>query len=123
MLRILIVDDEPAVREAVCRALMRAGHAPVAVAGVKPCLAALQASEFDVVVTDMLMPELDGIELLQIMRDGGDWPPVLAMSGGGPYGSDSLLPMAKMLGAKATLKKPFAPAELVAAVEAMVATP
>ena len=64
--------------------------------------------------------ERDGIELILELRRTSRPVPVLAMSGGSAYGADRVLPMARMLGAEATLRKPFLPSELVAAVEAIV---
>jgi DNA-binding response OmpR family regulator len=119
MLRILVVDDEPALRDTLSRALRRAGHDAMAVGNGRSGLEALQQDSFDAVITDIFMPECDGIELIREMRAGQHREPVLAISGGGTYGNDFLLPMARMLGAQATLRKPFAPSEVVAAVEAI----
>ena len=121
MLRILVVDDEPAVRDAVSMALRRAGHDPVAVRNGRDGLAALENGGFDAVVTDIFMPQRDGVELIRALRGAARPVPVLAMSGGSAYGADAVLPMARMLGAQATLRKPFLPSELVAAVEAVAA--
>lgn len=123
MLRILVIDDESAVRDAVSVALRRAGHEPVPVRNGQDGLAALQNGRFDAVVTDMFMPQRDGIELILALRSAPHPVPVLAMSGGSAYGADGVLPMARMLGAEATLRKPFLPSELVAAVEAIAAGP
>lgn len=119
MLRVLVVDDEPAVRDTLSRALRRAGHDAVAVATARDGVIAIDAGRFDAVVTDICMPEVDGIELIRRLRTATQPLPVLAISGGGVSGIDGLLPMAELLGARATLHKPFAPSELVAAVEAI----
>lgn len=119
MLRVLVVDDEPALRDTISRALRRAGHEAMAVGDGRAGLEALQRDDFDAVITDILMPECDGIELIREMRAGQHREPVLAISGGGIYRDEFLLPMAKMLGAQATLRKPFAPSDVVAAVEAI----
>lgn len=119
MLRVLVVEDEPDLREVVSAALRRAGHEALAAENGGAGLAALEAERFDAVVTDVFMPEADGIELIRALRAANRREPVLAMSGGGNYGNESLLPMAKTLGAQGTLRKPFTPSELVAAVEAI----
>jgi len=119
MLRILVVDNEPSVRDAVSTALRRAGHDTVAVGNRMAGLRALQGGGFDVMVTDVVMLERTGIELLQALRAIGRPVPVLAMSGGSDYGAGGAQPM--VLDAEATLSKPFVPAELVAAVEAIAA--
>ena len=120
-LRVLVVDDEPAVRDTVSRALKRAGHDTVAVADGLAGMCAVEAGGFDAVVTDICMPGRDGIELIRSLRASAPMIPVLAISGGGACSIDGLLPMAELLGARAILRKPFAPSELVAAVEGIVA--
>jgi two-component system response regulator MprA len=119
MLRILIVDDEPALRDTLSRTLRRAGHEAMVVGNGRSGLEALRQDSFDAVITDIFMPDCDGIELIREMRAGQHREPILAISGGGTYGNDALLPMARMLGAQATLRKPFVPSEVVAAVEAI----
>jgi DNA-binding response OmpR family regulator len=121
IMRVLIVDDEQGVRDTVSHALKRAGHEAVAVANGRAGMSAIEAGGFDAVVTDICMPERDGIELIRTLRAADPPLPVLAISGGGAYGVDGLLKMAELLGARATLRKPFAPSELVAAVEAISA--
>jgi CheY-like chemotaxis protein len=121
MLRILVVDEEPTVRAAVSMALRRAGHDAVEVGSGKAGLRALQDGGFDAVVTDVRMLERTGVELLRALRAIGRPVPVLAMSGGSAYGADGVRPMVQLLDAEATLSKPFVPAELVAAVEAIAA--
>lgn len=70
MARILIVDDEPDVRMYVDRALGAMGHDPVAVADGFAALAALQGATFDLMLTDIAMPGMDGISLsLQVEKD------------------------------------------------------
>jgi DNA-binding response OmpR family regulator len=121
MLRVLVVDDELAVRDTVTRALRRAGHEAVAVATGQAGMDTIKCGAFDAVVTDICMPERDGIELIRVLQAEQPKVPVLAISGGGGCSIDGLLPMAELLGARKTLRKPFAPAELVAAVEAIAA--
>lgn len=119
MLRVLIVDDEPAIRDTVALALRRAGHETVAVSSVRARGEALQSGRFDAIVADALIPARNCLELVELLQARVPQVPVLAMSGGG-YGAEGALPIMKLLGAQATLSKPFAPAELVAVVEAMV---
>ncbi len=119
MLRILVVEDEAELRDIASAALRHAGHEAVVASDGGGGLAALALGRFDLVVTDILMPECDGIELIRSLRMAGRREPVLAVSGGGNYGSDLLLQMTTILGAQATLRKPFRPMELVAAVEAI----
>lgn len=119
MLRVLVVDDEPELRENASEALRWAGHQAVTAGDGVDGLAALAAGRFDAVVTDVFMPKCDGIELIRTLRAAGRRMPVIVVSGGGAFGNYSLLAMAKLLGAQATLRKPYSLKELVAIVEAL----
>jgi CheY-like chemotaxis protein len=78
----------------------------------------LKSERFDLIVTDIVMPEKDGIATIMDIRKGDPATPILAMSGGGNIGSQGdLLLMAKQLGATATLVKPFDRAALLAKVQ------
>lgn len=113
MARVLIVDDEPAVRRTVVRFLRRSGFdvdeaedgaaALKAVANVRP----------DVVITDVNMPDMDGIELLAALRSGDPELPVIVISGGGVIPKRVLLKNANMLGATFTIAKPFTMDEIL----------
>jgi two-component system cell cycle response regulator CpdR len=79
--KILIAEDDTAVREFVSRALVNAGHEVVAAADGLQALEALENDEFDLLLSDIVMPQLDGIALaLKVFRD---WPdlPILLMTG------------------------------------------
>lgn len=80
MARVLIAEDEPAVREFLVRALAQAGHAPVAVADGQMAIERLERDRFDLLVTDIVMPHVDGVQLA--LKAGRDWPgmPVLLMT-------------------------------------------
>lgn len=123
MARILLIDDDEALRVAISRSLTAAGHEVIEAAHGGPALARLAAGGIDLILTDLLMPEVEGMELLAAVRRR--WPavPVLVMSGGFtaglfPGASADYLRMAQQLGAARTLAKPFDKAALLAAVEA-----
>lgn len=78
----------------------------------------LELEQFDLVVSDMLMPDSDGIELLAIVRTLPSPPRVIVMSGGGIASVDYYLKLAKKLGAHSVLQKPFATAALLSTVNA-----
>jgi two-component system, cell cycle response regulator CpdR len=81
MARILIAEDEASVQEFVQRALQHAGHETVAVADGLAALAALKGSDFDLLLTDIVMPGLDGISLaLKVSKDHPDMK-ILLMTG------------------------------------------
>ncbi len=78
----------------------------------------MKRESFDLLITDLLMPEKDGIETILEIRRVNETLPILAISGGGKYGArGDLLRMAQRLGATATLQKPFSREQLVAAVD------
>lgn len=78
----------------------------------------MKTRQFDLLITDLLMPEKDGIETIVEIRRVDATLPILAISGGGRYGARSdLLRMAQRLGANASLQKPFSKEELLSAVE------
>ncbi|HUN52142.1 MAG TPA: response regulator, partial [Candidatus Sulfotelmatobacter sp.] len=111
---ILIVDDDGNSCVLLQRVLTRAGFAVKTTGHGRDALDYLRGAAVDLVVTDMLMPEMDGIELMQILRS--EWPdlPVLAMSGVDEW--EKYLGIAMNLGAKAGLRKPIEGEALLQAV-------
>jgi len=105
MPRILIIDDDAAVRTTVRHLLERAGYQIIEAGDGREGSRMLDG--VDVVITDLLMPEVDGVDLLGMIRREGHTLPVIAMSGGGKVDSKSYLDVAKALGAFATIAKPF----------------
>jgi DNA-binding response OmpR family regulator len=115
--RVLLVEDDFEVR-AVLRARLRSEGFAVEVAGDGiEAFHMFFARRFDVVVTDIFLPRENGIRLIRSLRSRRPRLPVVAISGGGPQGDRSALQVAGAIGADALLEKPFAPAELVAAVK------
>ena len=121
MARILVVDDIPGVRKSIVAGLKRQGHDIREAANGRDALDQFKQDVPDLVITDMLMPEMDGLDLIdQIKTQPARTCRVLAMSGGGSFvsTSDALL-MAKSA-ADAVLEKPFDSVELCAAVDALL---
>ena len=117
-LAILVVDDHPIMREVVCQILEDAGHQVRDAGDGQEALRKLSAARFDLVVTDIVMPEMDGIELIGEMRRRYPEVRVIAMSGGGErFPLKDGLAIARRLGAGLTLNKPFLPEQLIQAVE------
>ncbi|WP_439816757.1 response regulator [Zavarzinia sp. CC-PAN008] len=104
MARILVIDDQESVRTMVCTLLAAAGHDPVAVASGTLALRLLNRG-FDLVVTDVMMPEMDGLELLRHLRARDPDLPVLVMSAGWNNPHINVLNIAAKLGAHATVPK------------------
>ena len=126
MARVLVVDDDSLVRGTIRLALQRAKHEVLEAEDGEKALALLKnlnAGPVDLVITDIIMPEIDGIGLVTALHKR--YPPlrILVISGGGRTRNLDFLRMAKELGAHATLPKPFAPEQLLAAVEEALASP
>jgi CheY-like chemotaxis protein len=113
MARILIVDDEPDILVILDRMLRKMNHETVQAANGKEAVRRLEESSFDLVITDLIMPESEGIETISAVRRR--WPglKIIAMSGGGRQSPVPYLAVAATLGADATLAKPFERADLV----------
>ena len=116
---ILVVDDEPALREILSRVLTDAGHRVVGAGNGKEASKALSSGAFDIVLTDVIMPEKDGMQVISELRKKFPLVRIIAMSGGGHVSRDQYLKIAKGLGAHAVLEKPFANQQLLATVEAI----
>ena len=82
MSKILVVDDEPVVRELTVEILRRSGYEPHGVPSAKEALELLDQEPFDLVVSDVVMPEMTGVEFLYKLRERLPDLPVLLMTGG-----------------------------------------
>ena len=118
-LSVLVVDDSMHVVEFISELLRREGHAVVSARSGREAAAILDSLAVDVLITDVLMPEGDGIELLhRLRRAERHIPRIVAISGGGRYvDSQNCLTIAAGAGAQVCLKKPFTDVELLAALE------
>ena len=115
-MRILVVDDEPAVRDLTVEILRRSGYEPQGVPTARRALDLLDEEQFDLVVSDVVMPEMTGVEFLYELRERGLELPVVLMTGGSKEPERAT--KAVELGACSLIYKPFSNAELTAAVEA-----
>ena len=118
MARVLVIDDDAQTRRMVCEVLGRAGHATIEAADGRVGLARFRECPADVIVTDIFMPEQDGLEVILEFRREFPRVGVIAISGGGGQSPMDYLPFARALGAARTLAKPFTPSELLDAVRA-----
>jgi CheY-like chemotaxis protein len=122
MAHILLVEDSPEVSLTVREILASSGHTIEDVASGKEAITALQAGKFDVIVSDIWMPEMDGIALLKEIRGAGNDIPVVVISGGAPNAPLTYTaPLAATFGANMVVYKPFEKAELLKAVETVLA--
>jgi len=115
---ILVVDDDPMLRRTLHAILEKAGHTVVEAEDGKQALALFAANKPDLVLTDIIMPNRDGIETLGELRRQDPRLPIIAMSGGGRTGGELFLKLANGLGATRTLAKPIRQSDLIEAVDA-----
>jgi DNA-binding NtrC family response regulator len=110
--KVLVVDDEAGIRSAVRRALVSVGHEVWDVPGGTEALPLLDVVDFDLIITDVYMDAVDGMELLMRVQQMGLRVPIVVITGGGHASADDILDMARRCGAAATLDKPFTPRQL-----------
>ena len=121
--RLLVIDDDNLVRAALTDMLQTAGFEVVTVSNGRLGLELLDTSPVDAIITDILMPEQEGLETIREARQRFPDIRILAISGGGAGGGETqLLRFAESFGADQTLPKPFTGSQLVAAVRALLAS-
>lgn len=121
--KILIVDDEAPMLFVIQHLLRAEGYQVSTATNGKAAIEIAAKHKFDLIITDLIMPRMDGIELILALRVTHPKTPVIAMSGGWNGGSQSYLRLAAMLGARQTLAKPFDKAYLLSAVETQIGKP
>lgn len=105
---ILIVDDEESLRTLLADALSGDKYAVIEAENGKQAAEILRKQTVDLLITDIVMPEQDGISLIMQLNDFAPDIPVIAISGGGGIQSGfDYLPVSKLIGANAVLRKPF----------------
>ena len=121
MATIVIADDDPIVREIAREMLASSAHAAILVEDGNEVIRLLEGLRIDLLVTDMLMPNMDGVELIMAVRDRYPAVKVLAISSGGSVGASYMLKVARTLGADATLQKPLRLEGFLETIEALLA--
>jgi CheY-like chemotaxis protein len=125
MARILVVDDDAAVRGAIKMVLEQDGHDVTLAANGRSGIAAVEAGAFDLVICDIFMPGMDGIETIHDFHRLNPRMPVIAMSGfmfrDAQTPAPDYLGLSTKLGAAYSLRKPFRPYELLEAVRQCMA--
>jgi CheY-like chemotaxis protein len=123
MKRILIVDDEAPVRFLIETMLTAEGYKVASAACGEEALRLAWKRHFDLMLTDLILPGLDGIETILHLRANQPQLRIIAMSGGWDGGNRSCLPLAGKLGACRTLAKPFDRQALLDAVDLEIGGP
>lgn len=116
MANILLIEDEQLVAATIEVVLMKAGHKVTVANNGEAGLAKFAEIAPDLVITDIIMPQKEGIETIRDLRAKSPNIPIIAISGGGRTKNFDFLRMAHKLGANEVLRKPFANADLVAVV-------
>jgi CheY-like chemotaxis protein len=117
MTRILLVDDDKDVRDVLHSILVNSGYEVLAVADGGEALIQFAQGEFDIVITDIIMPVKDGLETISEILELKPGTRIIAMSGGGRQGNVDFLETAKALGASLTFNKPFNLRDLIEGIE------
>ena len=113
----LVVDDEPTIREVVSRYLERAGYETRAAADGAAALRAVEERTPDLIVLDLMLPGIDGLEVMRRVRDGDRSAAIILLTAKGEE-NDRIVGL--RLGADDYVVKPFSPGELVARVDAVL---
>jgi CheY-like chemotaxis protein len=118
--KILIVDDDSAVQATIRLLLERAGHSVVVAGDGRKGLAIFEAGDFNLLLLDIFMPGMDGLETMRLVHQQQPRIPIIVISGRpivpDPAAGPDFLTMATKLGAICSLQKPFKPAALLEAV-------
>ncbi len=119
-MKILVIDDDAAVRKFIMTTLKRDNHTVFEAENGTTGIQIMQEEQgFDVIITDLIMPDKEGIETIMEIRKINPTIKIMAISGGGKVGPDNYLVLADALGANATLKKPFSGQELLMSLKFM----
>jgi YesN/AraC family two-component response regulator len=120
MVRILIIDDDPQILDMLGQTLEREGYGIVKALNGKEGIKLYRENHVDLIITDIIMPEKDGIEtIFELKKDFPDLK-IIAISGGGRIEPEEYLFVAQKLGVQRTFAKPVARAELLKAVRELL---
>ena len=120
MAKILVIDDEPGIRRTLCRLLEAGGYEAAAFENGRGAIRYLEHGAADLLITDIFMPEAEGIETIREIRRLCPALPIVAMSGSGG-GAIDFLDVAEKFGATLSLRKPFSRSELLDVVSGLLA--
>ena len=123
MQRILIIDDDHHILLMIKKMLERAGFEVDLASNGNEGLELFKKMPVDLVITDIIMPEKEGLETIREMKRLRPDLKIIAMSGGGKVSSDNYLNTAKIFGASRTLAKPFSQKQMVSAVQDLLGEP
>jgi CheY-like chemotaxis protein len=123
MASILLIDDDEALRNVTAEILIEAGYTVDDAPDGRSGLELFRTGHHDVVVTDIAMPDMDGLELIMSLSRAAPRPRIIAMSGDSQFSESVYLPTARQLGVHSTIGKPFRAEQLLQKVAAALAGP
>ena len=118
--RVLVVDDDPAVRKSFDRVLTGKGYAVITAENGEEALRKLNEEKYDLVYSDIRMPGMSGLEVAEKVRARRPWTPVVIITG---YGTDIAEERAKAAGVSKFLHKPLSPAMIEDSARDVLAVP
>ncbi len=121
MAGILVIDDDTIMRDMLVQMLEGAGHSATGAGSAKEGLRLLEQHEFNLVVTDIVMPDMEGLETIVRIKTDRKKLPIIAISGGGQGPADKYLKMAHKLGADYAFAKPLDSDQFLGAVRECLA--
>lgn len=120
MATIVVIDDDPLMLKMIEAALVGEGWEVVALSQSSKLTHYLKTTEISLIITDIIMPDRDGLEVIRTVRTMHKDCKILAISGGGGMAAKDLLTMAKCLGVEETLSKPFSIEVLIEKVKGLL---
>lgn len=123
MQSILVIDDDKLMCLALAKILISAGYNVVQASDGEEGLKLYRTQDFDLVITDLIMPDKEGIQIIRELRKENNRIRIIAMSAGGRGGATDYLKWARLMGAKQCLSKPIKREDLLEAVQSVLALP
>ena len=114
---ILIVDDDPEIRSTLKKLLELSGHGVLTAKSGLAAIESLEQAQVDLMITDIVMPDQDGLASIKLARQANPDLPIIAMSGGSQLHTEDYLRLAKAFGANDVLQKPFDASALLEAIK------
>jgi len=120
MAKIFVFDDELSILLMLKKMLEKDGYEVETASNGKEGIALFEKGKPDLLITDIIMPEKEGLETIFLLRKRYPDLKIIAISGGGRIGPDEYLPVAKLLGASAVFQKPLIPKEFMQTVSRLL---
>lgn len=123
MARILVIEDDDILRALMRKMLTRSGYEVVEAADGSCATQLYREHAIDLIITDLFMPDKEGMEVIRDLRKENPEAKIIAISGGSSFDSIDYLDVARLIGAAMTLNKPFGSRELLEAVQQLLGAP